>query len=209
MKIEEIKTKLPKKEEKIEIFYQNCEKRKKFISGDKENHKFHLKKSRHDLFRAIKEFEDKCWDWTVIKAYYALHHAANGLLLKKQGFFCKDHSCLIIALKFYKLINEEQFKELSKLHESFSDIFGFDLTFQLRKIGQYDVYEWENVKNSGLKSGACSEFLNTSKIIFNFSQSQVWSLRKNNFLSIKEEDAKLIIEVAKKFLSYVENASNN
>jgi hypothetical protein len=24
----------------------------------------------HDLQRAIKEFEDECWDWTIIKAYY-------------------------------------------------------------------------------------------------------------------------------------------
>lgn len=167
MKIDEINVKLPKKEDNIKNYYENCENRKKFVRGERDNYKIHLKKAKHDLFRAIKEFEDKCWDWTVIKAYYALHHASNALFLKKEGLFCKDHSCLIIALKFHKLISEEQFKELSKIHESFSDIFGFDLTFQLRKLGQYDVYEWEN---------------------------------------IKEEDAKLIIEIAKKFVAFIENA---
>ncbi len=146
MKIEEIKTNLPREKENIDNFYENCKKRKKFIIGSKDNYKFHLKKGKHDLFRAIKEFEDECWDWTVIKAYYSIHHAANALLLKKEGIFCKDHSCLIIALKHHKLLSEDISKELSELHESFSDIFGLDLTFQLRKLSQYDVYEWENIK---------------------------------------------------------------
>ncbi|MBI2632025.1 hypothetical protein HYW75_03405 [Candidatus Pacearchaeota archaeon] len=42
-----------------------------------------------------------------------------------------------------------------------------------------------HVKNSGINSGACLEFLSTSKIIFAFSQTKVRSLCKNNFLSIK------------------------
>lgn len=167
MKIEEIKIKLPKKEESVRKFYQKCEKRKKFIDSNKESYKKHLEKAKHDLYRAIKEFEDKCWDWTVIKSYYAIHHTANALLLKKKEFFCKDHSCLIIALKYHKLIPEALFKELTNLHESFSDILSLDLTFQLRKLGQYDVNEWQN---------------------------------------ITEKDASLIISVAKKFLSFVENA---
>lgn len=167
MKLNEIKSKLPKKESSIEKFYQSCEQRKKFISTAKESFKNHLKKAKHDLYRAIREFEDKCWDWTIIKAYYAIHHAANALLIRKKGFFCKDHSCLIIALKYFNLIKEDLFKELSKLHESFADILGLDLTFQLRKLGQYDVIEWEK---------------------------------------ITEKDASLIISIAKKFISFVENA---
>ena len=166
-KINEIEFKLPRKKESIEKFYLNCEKRKKYIEGRKEYAERHLKKSKHDLFRAVREFEDKCWDWTVIKAHYAIHHAGNALLLRKKGFFCKDHYCLIIALKHYDMVGENLFGELSKLHESFSDTLGFDLTFQLRKMGQYDVNEWEN---------------------------------------IKESDASLILSVAKKFVSFVENA---
>ncbi len=166
MKLKDIKIKLPNKSKSIEKFYKNCEKRKRFIEADKKFYKKHLKKAKHDLYRAKKESEDDCWDWTVIKAYYAIHHAANSLLLSKKGFFCKDHSCLIIALKHYDLIPEKLFDELSKLHESFSDILGLDLTFQMRKLGQYDVNEWEN---------------------------------------IHEKDAKLILSVAKKFISFVEN----
>ncbi|MEK6903435.1 MAG: HEPN domain-containing protein [Nanoarchaeota archaeon] len=145
MKIKEIKIKLPTEKESVARFFENCERRKKFISSEKENYKKHLQKAKHDLLRAVKEYEDECWDWTVIKAYYALHHAANALLLKKKGIFCKDHSCLIIALKQYDLIEEKVFKEVSKIHESLADILGLDLTFQLRKLGQYDVNEWENI----------------------------------------------------------------
>src|SRR3989344_9057051 len=166
MEIKSIKIKLPNKKEGIEKFYLNCQKRNKFIHGDKEFYKKHLKKAKHDLYRALKEFEDKCWDWTVIKAYYSIHHTANSLLLKEKGFFCKDHSCLIIALKYHNLIKEDLFKELSKLHELLSDALGFDMTFQLRKLSQYDVYEWEN---------------------------------------ISEKDASLVVSVAKKFISFVEN----
>ena len=74
---------------------------------------------------------------------------------------------MIISLKYHNLINDDFFKELSTLHESLSDILGLDLTFQLRKLGQYDVNEWEN---------------------------------------ITEKEASLIISVAKKLISFVENA---
>ena len=166
MKIENIRIKLPKKDAGIENFYQNCEKRKKFIEVEKGDYLQHLKKSKHDLYRAIKEYEDKCWDWTVIKAYYSIHHAANALLLKKKGLLCKDHSCLIISLKYHNLIKEDLFKELSKMNESFADVLGLDLAFQLRKLSQYDVNEWEN---------------------------------------ITQENASLIITIAKKVVSFVEN----
>jgi len=166
MEIKDISIKLPKKESSIGKFHENCEKRKKFIEGQKTNYYKHLKKAKHDFFRAIKEMEDKCWDWTVIKAYYAIHHASNALLLNKKGFFCKDHSCLIIALKYHDLIKDDLFKELSELHESLADVLGLDLTFQLRKLSQYDVEEWEK---------------------------------------ISEKEANLIISIAKKLLSYVEN----
>ena len=167
MRADKIKIRLPVKDDGIRRFYENCNKRRKFIEYTKENYKKHLEKAKHDLYRAIREDEDRCWDWTVIKVYYAIHHAANALLLKKRGCFCKDHSCLIVALKYYNLIEENLFKELSELHESLFDTIGLDLTFQLRKISQYDVDEWEN---------------------------------------ITEKDAFLLISIAKKFISFVENA---
>ncbi len=166
----EIKSNLPKKEKYIRKYFENCCKRKKFIEAERKFYDKHLKKAKHDLYRAIKEFEDDCWDWTIIKAYYSIHHAGNSLLLNKEGIFCKDHSCLIIALKINNLIDEKLFKELEKVDERLSDTLGLDLTFQLRKISQYNVNEWEH---------------------------------------LTKEDANLVVSVAKKFVSFVENATNN
>lgn len=165
MKLEKIKIKLPEKEGSIKKFFCNCEKRKKFVNDTKEHYKKHLGKAKHDLARAIDEFEDECWDWTIIKAYYAIHHAANALLSKKKSQFSKDHSCLIIALKYYNLIDKSLFNELIEINKKFSDVLSLDLTFQLRKISQYDVDEWE---------------------------------------TLTKEDAELILNIAKKFVKFVE-----
>lgn len=151
MKIEKIGIKLPKKEKSIEKFFKNCEKRKKFVNDTEEHYKKHLKKAKHDLTRAIAEFKDECWDWTVIKAYYAIHHAGNALLSKNKNQYSKDHSCLIIALKHHNLIDEVLFEELIKINKKFSDVLSVD--------------EWEE---------------------------------------LTREDAGLIINVAKKFIKFVE-----
>ena len=145
MKIKEIKIKLPKKEESIKKFFNSCEIRKKFVHDVKGHHKEHLKKANHDLSRAIAEFKDECWDWTIIKSYYAIHHAGNALLSKNKNLFSKDHSCLIIALKYHNLLDKSLFDELIKIDKKFSDVLSLDLTLQLRKISQYNVDEWEDL----------------------------------------------------------------
>jgi len=165
MKVEEIKIKLPEKEDSIKNFFENCEKRKKFVSDTEEHYKKHLKKAKHDLTRAIAEFEDECWDWTIIKAYYAIHHAGNALLSKNKNQYSKDHSCLIVGLKYYNLIDRSLFEKLTKINKRFSDVLSLDLTFQMRKIGQYNVDEWEE---------------------------------------LTKEDAELILNVAKRFIKFVE-----
>ena len=85
------------------------------------------------------------WDWTIIKSYYAIHHAGNALLSKKKQQFSKDHSCLIIALKYHALINQNFFNELISIAENFSDTLSIDIAFEMRKIGQYDVDKWEEL----------------------------------------------------------------
>ena len=77
----------------------------------------------------------------------------------------KDHSCLIIALKQYQLIDNSLFIELMNLYDRFSNTLSLDLTFQLRKISQYNVDEWQDVT---------------------------------------QEDAKLILAVAQRFIRFVE-----
>ncbi|HLC90917.1 MAG TPA: HEPN domain-containing protein [Candidatus Nanoarchaeia archaeon] len=148
MKIEEMDISLPNKEESVAKFFSGCETRKKFVADTKDHYSQHLKKAKHDLSRAIAEFHEECWDWTIIKAYYAMHHAGNALLSKKKGTFSKDHHCLIIALHHYKLIGDTLFYELEEINKRFSDVLSLDLAFQLRKISQYSVDEWESLVKS-------------------------------------------------------------
>lgn len=145
MEIEKIKIQLPKTEKGIKDFFESCMQRKNLLDDLPEHYKNHLKKAKHDLERAIKEFEDNCWDWTVIKSYYAIHHAGNTLLSNKKKLFSKDHDCLIVALKFLDLIDKRLFEELSLIHEKFSDVLSIDIAFQLRRISQYSVDEWEKI----------------------------------------------------------------
>lgn len=145
MKLEGLKVKLPRGESAIENYFKNCEKRNKFINSNPTDCIKHLRKAKHDLNRAHSEFKDDVWDWAVIMAYYAIHHAGNGLLLKRMGYFSKDHGCLIIALKYLNLIKDDFFMRLRKIYEGFSDAISLDLTFELRKISQYSVEDWENV----------------------------------------------------------------
>ena len=168
MKIEEVKIKLPEKDESIKNFFLNCEKRNKFVKDTEEHYKKHLKKAQHDLMRAIAEFEDNCWDWTIIKAYYAIHHGGNALLSKCKQQFSKDHSCLIIALKYHEIIDKSLFEELIKINKRFSDILSLDLAFQARKIGQYGIDEWEELTKEDAKL-----ILDISKRFIKFVQEEI------------------------------------
>ena len=143
--IENARSQLPTMEESIRNIFLNCRNRKRIIPDVKDHFKSHLKKAKHDLSKAEAEFEDLCWDWTIVKTYYAIHHAANALLSKSKCTFSKDHSCLIVALKYLNLIEPSLFEEMVKIHERFSDVFSLDITFQLRKISQYNVDGWENL----------------------------------------------------------------
>lgn len=145
MKLNEIKIKLPEKEDSIKNFFGSCKSRRKFVDSDPNDYMKHLEKAKHDLNRADAEFKDDVWDWTIVKAYYAIHHAGNALLLKSKGFFSKDHGCLIIALNFFNLIAKELFVKLKNIHNRFSDVLSLDLTFELRKISQYSVDEWKDL----------------------------------------------------------------
>lgn len=146
--LEQIRSEMPKSKESIESFFGSCIQRKRFLEEKKEEFFIHLEKAKHDLTRAIAEFEDKCYDWTVVKAYYAMHHAANSLLIKKKGLFSKDHICLVIALKHFELIPDNFYEKLRELHSKFSDFTAFDMTYSLRKISQYDVIKWKQVSEN-------------------------------------------------------------
>jgi len=166
--IEDLKIKLPKTELAIQSFFSNCSNRNKFVKDTEKHYIQHLKKAKHDLERAHSDFKDGCWDWTIIKAYYAIHHAGNTLLSKNKNMFSKDHSCLIVALKALNLIDNSLFDELIKIHERFSDVFSLDITFQLRKISQYNVDEWEKLTEADARL-----ILNISKKFVKFVEEQL------------------------------------
>ncbi len=165
MKLEDVKVKMPKTDRGMENFFRNCEKRRKFVKDIEGHHKKHLKKAKHDLYRAAEEFKDECWDWTIVKAYYAIFHAGNAVLSKKKLMFSKDQSCLISALNFLDLVDKSLFLNLVDIYERFSDTVSIDLTFQLRKISQYDVDTWEDITEEDAESvlGVAKEFVKWSE----------------------------------------------
>lgn len=150
--IEEIIPTLPKKKEKIKKGYENCEKARKYVVVSKEEFKLHLEKAKSDLSKIQADYENEAWDWVIIKAYYAIHHAINALLIKFNGFYSKDHFCAILALKNFELIPKNIYEKLRKISTKFSDFTGFEITYSLRKISQYDVEKWKQLsKEDALK----------------------------------------------------------
>ena len=150
---------------KIKELYEDCERKHKFIEDIRKHANKHLGKAKNDLRIAKKEFENNGRDWAIIKADYSIFHAGNYLLLKNKGFFCKNHPCLLIALKHHKLISGEFYKKLVKIHKRLSD-FGFDLTFQLKELGQYDFYEWKRITKEDVKLG-----IRTAEIFIQFAEN--------------------------------------
>jgi len=168
MVIEKIKSKLPKKDESLQKVFEFCTKRKKIIQ-DTEGHSLaRLEKAKHDLSRAFEEIKANSFDWTVIKAYYAIHHAGNALLSKKRQEFSKDHQCLIVALHHFNLIPSNLFQELKKIDERFSDVLSLDIGFELRKISQYGVDGWKEISRKDAEM-----LLDVARKFVEFVESQV------------------------------------
>src|SRR3989338_6549748 len=147
----EINVKFPKTAKKLESSFESCRKRKKFVDISKENYKGHLELAKDDLNPIKVDFENKNWRWVITKSYYAILHATNALLISKLGFYSKDHLCAIIAMKRENLIPEELYKERGSIYERFSDIFGFAVLFEARKLSQYDTEKWKKLGDSEAK----------------------------------------------------------
>ncbi len=145
MVIKNIKSKLPKKDNSLQKIFDYCTKRNKLVADTEGHCLARLEKAKHDLSRAFEEIKADSFDWTVIKAYYAIHHAGNALLSKKRQEYSKDHQCLIVALYHFDLIPDSLFNELKKIDERFSDVLSLNIGFELRKISQYGVDEWKEI----------------------------------------------------------------
>lgn len=109
---------LPKTNEKLENAYARC--RKYFIIANKENYKDYFEEAYSDLESASKEEKDK---WAITKAYQALFLYCNGLLVKKTGFYTKDHGCVITGLLKNNIVPPEILQKISKMLEQKKKFF--------------------------------------------------------------------------------------
>lgn len=148
----EINVRFPRSEKKLEKSYESCRKRRKFVDVSRNAYSEHLELAKDDLNSIKTDFENKNWRWVVTKSYYAVFHATNALLVNKLGFFSKDHLCAVIALKSQELIPQKLYEELGEVYERFSDIFGFAVIFEARKISQYDTEKWKELGDDDAKA---------------------------------------------------------
>lgn len=139
----EIIVRFPKTEKSINKSFEGCWRRKKFVKVGKETYRDHLEMAKLDLLGIGTDYENENWRWAITKSYYAIFHATNALLVNKLGFFSKDHICAVITLKKENLIPQNIYEKLGKVYERFSDVFGFIIMFEARKISQYDVLKWK------------------------------------------------------------------
>ncbi|MBI5871463.1 HEPN domain-containing protein [archaeon] len=145
MVIEEIIPNIPKGKKAVEHAYSNCAKLKKFVTVSSNEFTSHLEKAKSDLSSIGADYKDENWDWVIVKSYYAMHHAINCLLVKLMGYYCNDHICAIITLKHFELLPDSLYLKLRNINAKFSDFTGFDVSYSLRKISQYDVRKWKNI----------------------------------------------------------------
>lgn len=96
----------------IENAYADCENNNSFRQIDDGSFKDYVVRSQKDLASAENDFNAGDYYWTRIKAYQALFHILNALLVKHTGKFSKDHGCILIALMKHDIITEEISKEL-------------------------------------------------------------------------------------------------
>ncbi len=159
--IEEFVSNLPKTREGVKSAFENCSSRAKFIEAAKTEFKNHLEKAKSDLRSIENDFSTEFWNWVVVKSYYAMHHAANALLIKSGGMFSKDHICAIIALKHSELLPDDFYERIRKIHAKFSDFTAFEAAYNIRKIGQYDVVRWKEIKKADAEVffGLAKEFI--------------------------------------------------
>lgn len=102
---------LPKTGEALEKAYENC--KRKFREIDSQKFQDYVVRSQKDMASADNDFKSEDYYWARIKAYQALFHMLNALLVKNFGYYSKDHGCILTALLKNSIITDEI---ASKLH---------------------------------------------------------------------------------------------
>lgn len=109
---------IPKTRQALERSYRRCE--KSFVNIDKSLYREYQQMAYEDIESATKEQSPR---WAATKAYQALFLMCNAVLVKKLGFYSKDHSCIITALLFHGIIPEESLEKIHSMLEKKDRLF--------------------------------------------------------------------------------------
>lgn len=91
----------------LEKAYSDCEKRNTFRKIENKQFPDYLVRSQKDLASAENDYKNEDYYWSRIKAYQALFHMLNALLVKNFGYYSKDHGCILTALLKNRIITDE------------------------------------------------------------------------------------------------------
>lgn len=148
---------LPKDLTALEKAFKNCEEKKVLIKIDHELYHDYVARSQKDITSAYNDLKNGDYHWARIKAYQALFHILNALLVKHCGYYSKDHGCVLTALLINNIISDSI---ASKLHlvvekkrsktaeDAIQDID--DLRIQ-RNFALYKPKAWEEVTKDDIE----------------------------------------------------------
>ena len=155
-----VKDTLPKTETAIENAYLSCENNKKFREQDKNSFSDYAVRSQKDLNSAYNDFKNEDYYWARIKAYQALFHMLNALLVKNLWYYSKDHGCIINALlkhkiitddtaaKLHIIVNDTSKKSIETSDDAIQDIDDFRIQ---RNFALYKPKAWEDVTKQDIE----------------------------------------------------------
>lgn len=153
-----VKSRIPQSERALEKAFLNCERRKKFREVDKSSFSDYLSRAQRDLASAERDFQSGDFHWTRVKAYQALFYMLNALLVKKLGYFSKDHGCVIAALMKKGIVTEEIAQKICLLVDKvleqatakkvYEDIDEYRIQ---RNFALYKPKAWEEVRKEDVR----------------------------------------------------------
>src|SRR3989338_6320511 len=154
------KTRLPKTEKALERAYLACESKKKLRKIDNNTFSDYVIRSQKDIASADNDFKNEDYYWARIKAYQALFHMLNALLVKNLGYYSKDHGCIINALlkhkiitddtaaKLHIIVNDTSKKSIETSDDAIQDIDDFRIQ---RNFALYKPKAWEDVTKQDIE----------------------------------------------------------
>jgi len=167
------KSRLPKTVKTLERAYQNCEKKNKFRKVDSQQFQDYVIRSQKDLASADNDFKNEDFYWCRIKAYQALFHMLNALLVKNVGYYSKDHCCILTALLKNNILTNEiasqlhlvveaiTKKSVTTVEDALQDIDDFRIQ---RNFALYKPKAWKEVTREDLEQ-ELSKIKNNIKIL--------------------------------------------